>query len=83
MRVCAERGFAHAPQQRAETDVARQFVRSASVLAKKPMSGSISRRLRFATGVPTMMSDLRCVAEQQQFEGSEQENEKGRSFATA
>ena len=36
--------------------VLQQLARSASMFTKKPMSGSISSRSRFATVVPTTMS---------------------------
>ena len=55
--VGGERRLAHPAEQRAEaSDPPTRSPRSTRVLTKKPISPSISARLRPATGVPTAMS---------------------------
>jgi len=51
--VGGESGFANLGEQIAKERVAREVGAKGSELMKRPMSFSISRRLRPATGVPT------------------------------
>ena len=57
VRVGAERRLADAREQLAEARIAGEIAcASTSVLTKKPISPSISTRVRPAIGVPTAMS---------------------------
>ena len=82
VRVGAERRLAHPPQQLAEARVARRGRCAAtSVLTKKPISSSISARVRLAIGVPTDdVLAARCTR-QQHLEGRQQRHEQRRALA--
>jgi hypothetical protein len=56
MRLSAERGFLDRTQQVVDRVCPSSWVRSTWVLTKKPISPSISPRLRLAIGTPTRMS---------------------------
>src|SRR5581483_8171912 len=56
VRVRAQRRFFHSIDQLAKTWISMNPCCSASVLAKKPINPSNSRRTRFAIGAPTTIS---------------------------
>ena len=82
--VGAERDLAH-PRRAARGTSGRPTgrSRSTSVLTKKPISPSISARLRPATGVPTHDVVLAGVAAQQRLEGGQQRHEQRGALAPA
>ncbi len=84
VREGVERRPAHPAQQLAEARVSRQRpTRSTRVFTKKPISSSISRRLRPAIGVPTSTSVLAGVAAEQGRPGGQQDHERRRPLAPA
>ena len=70
-------------QQLAEAGSSDRSARSTSVLTKKPISLSISARLRPAIGVPTHHILLAGVAREQDIEGRQQRHEQRRALAAA